>query len=392
MKDYGLLQKRYLVQTFPNRGLVFTEGAGVYLKDIRGETYLDAMTNYGVNIFGYGHPEITRALTRQVCGLTTLHGSFGNDERAEAAQSLIGRCGSGLAQVYFANSGAEANEAALKFATLATGKKKFIACRGGYHGKTLGALSATDGEKYRKPFEPLVWDFRFVGYGDLDALRETLDGETAALIIEPIQGESGIRLPPDGFLREAAGLCRERGALLILDEVQTGTGRTGRFLRSQADGLSGDIVTLGKGLAGGIPVGAALVSAAVAERIPRGSHTSTFGGNPLACAGIRATLRMLDDSLLEHVASLGKHFLGELRRLSSPLIREARGEGLMLGLEVAEKRDDILKGLQRERILAIPAGENVVRFLPPYIFEKEHVDAVIAKLGTVLAASAANSA
>lgn len=387
MKDYGLLQKRCTVQTFPYRGLVFVHGAGVYLTDVRGEGYLDAMTNYGVNIFGYGHPEITRALTLQASGLLTLHGSFANDVRAEAAHSLIARCGGGLAQVYFANSGAEANEAALKFAALATGKKKFIACRGGYHGKTLGALSATDGEKYRKPFEPLVWDFRFIEYGDLDGLEAALDEQTAALIIEPIQGESGVRRPPEGFLGGASSLCRARGTLLIVDEVQTGAGRTGRFLRSQAEGLSGDIVTLGKGLAGGVPVGAALVSGAVAEKIPRGSHTSTFGGNPLACAGINATLRLLDESRLAHVASLGKYFIAELGRLSSPLIREVRGEGLMIGLEVTDKRDEILKALQRERVLAIPAGDAVVRFLPSYIFEKEHVDAVIAKLGPALAAA-----
>lgn len=386
MKDYGLLQKKYLVPTYPHRGLVLVEGEGVYLKDVHGERYLDAMTNYGVNIFGHGHPEITAALARQIGRLTTLHGSFANDERAEAAQQLIGRCGGGLAQVYFANSGAEANEAALKFAALATGRKKFIACRGGYHGKTLGALSATDGEKYRKPFEPLVWDFRFIGYGDPAALEAALDGETAALIVEPIQGESGVRLSGEGYFRAASDLCRSHGALVILDEVQTGAGRTGRFLRSHEEGLSYDIVTMGKGLAGGIPIGATLVSAAVAGRIPRGSHTSTFGGNPLACAGIKATLRLLDESRLEHIAALGSHFLDELRRLSSPLIREARGKGLMIGLEVAEGRDNILKALQREKVLAVPAGENVVRFLPSYIFEREHVDFIIDKLRHVLQA------
>jgi acetylornithine/LysW-gamma-L-lysine aminotransferase len=386
MKDFGLLQKRYLVPTFPNRGVVFVEGEGVYLKDASGQKYLDAMTNYGVNIFGYGHPEITAALTRQVSRLTTLHGSFANDERAEAAHDLVARCGGGLAQVYFANSGAEANEAALKFAALATGRKRLIACRGGYHGKTLGALSATDGEKYRKPFEPLIWDFKFVPYGDPAALEAALDDQTAALIVEPIQGESGVRLPRSGFLREAAALCRARGALLILDEVQTGAGRTGTFLRSQPEGLSYDIVTLGKGLAGGIPIGAALVSAAVAERIPRGSHTSTFGGNPLACAGIKATLRLLDDARLAHVASVGAHFLEELGRLSSPLIIEARGLGLMLGLEVKERRDDMLKALQREKILAVPAGESVVRFLPSYLFEESHVAAVVDGLRRVLEA------
>lgn len=387
MKDYGLLQKKYLAPTYPNRGLVFGDGQGVYLLDLQGRRYLDAMTNYGVNIFGHAHPEVTAALARQLGRLTTLHASFANDERAEAAQALISRCGGGLAQAYFANSGAEANEAALKFAALATGRKKFIACRGGYHGKTLGALSATDGEKYRKPFEPLVWDFRFVPYGDAAALRSALDGETAALIVEPIQGESGVRPAPEGYLRDASALCREAGALLIIDEVQTGAGRTGRFLRSQAEGLEYDIVTLGKGLAGGVPIGAALVSAAISEKIPRGAHTSTFGGNPLACAGVRITLRLLDGGLLERVAALGEYFLDRLRRLSSPLVVEARGLGLMIGLEVKEKRDDILKGLQREKVLAIPAGEGVVRFLPAYIFEEGHIDAVVAALEKVLAAT-----
>jgi len=386
MKDFSLLQKKYIVPTYPNRGLTFVEGEGVYLKDILGEKYLDLMTNYGVNLFGYAHPAITRRLADQLGRLTTLHGSFTNDVRTEAAQRLVGRCAGGLARAFFSNSGAEANEAGLKFAVLATGKKKFIRCRNGYHGKTLGSLSATDGKKYREPFEPLLWHFTAVAYDELGELEAALDHETAAFIVEPVQGESGVLVPREGYLKSAAELCRSKGALLILDEVQSGTGRTGYFLASHPEQLSYDLITLGKGLAGGIPVGATLVSESVAEKIPRSSHTSTFGGNPLAAAGILAVLDLLNDDRLASIREVGDYFLKGLKTIKSGLITEARGKGLMLGVEVREKRDDVLKELQRAKVLAIPAGENVVRFLPPYILEKTHVDEALEKIGSVFSA------
>jgi len=389
MKDYALLQRKYLVNTYVNRGLTIVEGEGVYLRDAFGEAYLDLMTNYGVNIFGHGHPVLTERLVNQVRKLTTLHGSFANDQRAEAARRLIDRCGGGLAQVFFSNSGAEANEAALKFAVLATGKKRFVACRNGYHGKTLGALSATDGRKFRETFEPLLWNFTIIDYNDLSALKAALSDETAAFIVEPVQGEGGVLLPDAGYLGKAGELCRFRGALLILDEVQSGTGRTGFFLASHGEDLSYDIITLGKGLGGGIPVGATLVSQNIAERIPRSSHTSTFGGNPLAAAGILGALEILDEMLLSHIRDIGGYFLENLLKIESELIVRVRGRGLMLGLEVNARRDEILKELQKEKILAIPAADNVVRFLPPYIIKKEQVDraleiirAVFSKLST----------
>lgn len=384
MKDYAFLQRKYVVNSYVNRGLTLVAGDGVHLRDPAGIAYLDLMSNYGANIFGYGHPTLTSRLESQIRTLTTLHGSFANDQRAEAAQRLVGRCGGGLAQAFFSNSGTEANEAALKFAVLATGRKRFIACRNGYHGKTLGALSATDGPKFRSAFEPLLWDFAFIPFNDLEALEAALQAETAAFLVEPIQGEGGIILPDPGYLAKAAELCRSRGALLILDEVQTGLGRTGRFLASQSENLMYDLATLGKGLGGGIPAAATLVTPAIADRIPRSSHTSTFGGNPLAAAGILATLDLLNESLLSHVREMGAYFLERLRSIRSELLVCVRGQGLMIGLEVAAMRDEILKGLQKERVLAIPASDNVVRFLPPFVIEKPHLDEAADKIEKVL--------
>jgi acetylornithine/LysW-gamma-L-lysine aminotransferase len=381
-----------LLAAYPDRGLKFIAGEGAELIEARGGRYLDLMSNYGVSIFGHRHPVLTAALMRQLDRLTSLHGSFGNDVRSEAATALVARCGGGLARVALANSGTEANEAALKYAALATGKKRFVACRGGYHGKTLGALSATDSPKYRGAFEPLLWEFAFVPFGDAAALEAALDDRTAAFIVEPVQGESGVRIPPAGFLAQAFRICRARGVLTILDEIQTGTGRTGRFLASHADRLDYDILTLGKGLAGGIPVGATLVSEAVAASVPRGAHTSTFGGNPLAAAGILATLGLLDDGVLARITSIGAYAQERLRTARSPLIREVRGAGLMLGVEVACPRDAVLKALQAKGILAIPAGDDVVRFLPPYIISEAEIDGLAAAFAEIFAAPVFRSA
>ena len=308
------------------------------------------MSSYGVSIFGHGHPALKEALARQLDRIISLHGSFSHPARSGAADALIARCGGGLARVSFSSSGTEANEAALKYAALASGRKRFIACRGGYHGKTLGALSATDGAKYRAAFEPLLWEFAFVPYDDTAALEAAIDERTAAFIVEPIQGESGIRPPRPGYLAEAFRICHDRGVLVILDEIQTGTGRTGRFLASQSEPLRYDIVTLGKGLAGGLPVGATLVSEAVARAVPRGAHTSTFGGNPLTAAGIQATLGLLDSAALARVSDLGSAAIERLRSLASPLVRDVRGAGLMLGLQVAP--------FPRRRPQSPPAREN----------------------------------
>ncbi len=384
MKNYQFLQQKYIVNTYVNRGVTFVKGEGIYLSDENGEKYLDMMSNYGVNIFGHVDKEITDQITKQLKTLTTLHGSFNNDKRAEASELLIKRCGSSYKFVYWSNSGTEANEAALKFAVTTTGKKKIIACENAYHGKTLGTLSVTAGEKYRKPFLPLLWEIIFIKHNNIQVLEKAIDKNTAAFIVEPIQGEGGIYVPDKDYLKKVREICNKHGVLLIVDEIQTGMGRTGSLLSIQKTGVEADILTLGKGLAGGVPVGATLVNQKVGNAIFKGLHTSTFGGNPLACAGVIATLNKIDSQLLKHIIEMGSYFIKKLKSIKSSSIADVRGQGLMIGVEVKEDRNGLLKKLQGEKILAIPAGDMVVRFLPPFIVGKKHIDETVNKLRQIL--------
>jgi acetylornithine/succinyldiaminopimelate/putrescine aminotransferase len=386
MNNSIAVQKRFLWNVYPNRGLVFTKGEGAFLLTPEGERYLDLMTNYGVNILGYHHPAVYEALVRQLAALPTLHGSFANDTRAAASRALAQKTGRRPGQVYWSNSGTEAVEAALKIAVLATKKKKFVACENAYHGKTLGALSATHGQHYREPFEPLLWQFTRIPYDDPQALESAIDGETAAFIVEPIQGEGGICVPAESYLSEVRRICGERGILLIIDEIQTGVGRTGVFLASAAAGVDADIVCLGKGLAGGIPVGATVATESVAAAVYRSAHTSTFGGNPLACAGTLAVLQCLTEELMRNVTEMGEYFRNCLLQIDDRRVCGVSGKGLMIGLQAGTLRDEILKGLQREKVLAIPAGSDVVRFLPPFIIERDQIDSAVAAVRSVLQA------
>lgn len=366
-----------IINTYVNRGIALVKGQGAYLLDQSGQKYLDMMSNYGVNIFGYNQPEITKALKGQLGQLTTLHGSFNNNLRVRAAAKLIRHCQGKLRQVYFSNSGAEAVEAALKFARIASGKTKVIAMKDGYHGKTLGALSVTGTKKYRQSLENLLGGVELIEYGNLDALENSFDEQTAAVILEPIQGESGIIIPPNNYLKQVARLCRERKVLLIADEIQTGMGRTGKFLASQHPEIEPDIVCLGKGLAGGIPVGATLVSQSVGEKIPKGFQTSTFGGNPLACRGIVEILSLVDKNKMDQVTKLGEYFMDRLISINDQRVVEIRGQGLMIGVEVKGNRNQVLKDMQGQRVLVGPAGDQVVRFLPPYIVTKKQINQAV---------------
>lgn len=376
-----IIAKNYLVASYPNRGLSFVDGSGMYLREKNGDKYLDLGSNYGVSIFGYQHPSITKALTNQLNSLVNLHGSFNNPSRCDAARELVIKCKGKMSRVFFSNSGAEAIEAAMKFARMSTGKQHFIALKDSYHGKTLGALSATFGDKYRHAFEPLVWDFSHLSITDHQLLASSVTENTAALILEPVQGEGGIHVFKEADMKFVQKLCDEKNILLIVDEIQTGVGRTGKFLASEHYGLRPDIICLGKGIAGGIPIGVTLVSEDIALKIPMHVHTSTFGGNPLASAGILAVLSEFEDtSLLKHVTKMGEYFLRELKTVKSHKIKEARGIGLMLALELYENATSTLKALQQDHIIAIPAGSNIVRFLPPYLITEKEIDRLIEAL------------
>ncbi len=380
MTDIPALQRRVLLDTYVNRGIAVARGEGPWVFDADGNRYLDLTSAYGTAVLGYGHPALTAAVERQLETLHVLHCSFASDVRVEASRALIARAGAPLKRVFWSNSGAEAVEAALKLAALATGRKRVVACEGAFHGKTLGALSLTHDPKYRAAFEPLLWEVVHVPFADAGALGDAAEG-AAAVVLEPIQGEGGVRPAPPGFLAAARAACDASGALLVLDEVQTGAGRTGRFLACHGEGVAPDVVCLGKGLAGGLPVGATLVTEAVTSHAFRGAHSSTFGGNPLSAAGVLAVLAELTDGFLAEVVAKGEAFMARLRAIDGGRVVEVRGRGLMVAVEVDRERDRVLRDLQAEGVLALPAGASAVRFLPPYVTapaELEHAAAVLA--------------
>ena len=383
MTDVAALQRRVLLDTYVNRGLAIVRGEGAWVFDLDGKRYLDLTSAYGTAILGYGHPELTRALTRQLETLHVLHCSFANDVRVEATRALLARAGPQLKRAFWCNSGAEAVEAALKLAVLATGRKRIVACIGAFHGKTFGALSITHDPRYRTAFEPLLWEVVHVPFGDVEALAATVP-DAAAFVVEPIQGESGVRPAPDGYLAAARETCDANRALFVVDEVQTGIGRTGRFLACHREGVAPDIVCLGKGLAGGVPAGATLLTEAVAAHAFRGAHSSTFGGNPLAAAGVLAVLGVLTDPFLTEVAAKGDAFMNRLRAIDTGRIVEVRGCGLMVAVELDRERDRVLRELQNDWVLALPAGTSALRFLPPYVVERSDVEHTADELADVL--------
>lgn len=380
MKDYIFLHKKYLVNTYINRGLVLVKGKGAFLEDLEGRKYLDFGSGYGVNILGYNNEFWLARVYSQLKKLVHLHGSFVNDVRSEAGYKLVKKVGLDMSQVIFVNSGSEAVETALKFALYLSKKKKVLAFEGAFHGKTLGALALTYAQKYKKGLPEEMFSFvERAKFNDLEDLEKKFTEEIGVVIFEPIQGDGGIIEAKKGFIEEIFRLARKRNAVVIVDEVQTGTGRTGSFVVSQNYPYPPHIITLGKGLAGGFPIGAVLVRKDISEKIPKLLQTTTFGGSPIVCAGVLAVLEFLTDEFLEEVREKGKYFISLLKKVKNRFVLEVRGKGLMIGVEVKDKRDDILKSLQNKRIIALPASENVVRFLPPYIVSRSQIKRVVEK-------------
>jgi len=373
-----------LYQRFP---VTIEKGVGAHVWDIDGKEYIDCMGGYGVALVGHQNQRVNNAIKEQLEKIITVHSSLYNKTREEFLKTLIGLAPKGLTQVHLNNSGAEAIEAAMKFARKFTGKKGMVAMKGSYHGKSFGALSLTFNPKYRKAFQPLVEKVSFASFGDMESLRSVIDDDTAFIILEPIQGESGIIVAPEGFLQEVRKLCDEKGILLIFDEIQAGLGRTGRLWACEHWNTSPDILCLAKGIAGGVPMGATLVRPDILAAMNKGEHSSTFGGNPLACAAGTAALKAItEDGLIENSEKMGKIFREGLEKLKEKhtMIREIRGKGLMIGIEMKFEVKDILMGLIKKGVLMLYSGRNILRILAPLVITEEDITKVLHALDSIL--------
>lgn len=359
-------------------------GEGKYLYDVDGQEYLDFGASYAVTPVGHCHPDVVGAVQDQVSELLFVQASYPVDRRSALVDRLGDLAPGDCSNVWLCNSGTEATEAALKFARSATGRSDIIATKRGFHGRTMGALSVTWKRTYRTPFEPLIDDVEFVDYNDPDALRRAVDGDTAAVILEPIQGEGGITPASQGFLEAARETTAEAGAALIFDEVQTGLGRTGDFWACQGPGVDPDILTTAKGIASGLPMGATLCADWIAQNA--GPHGSTFSGGPVVAAAADATLATIrDEDLVENAAEVGQYLGAELRRAVGDDVRDVRGSGLMVGIEVKRGANSLLPTLAMDHgILALPAGRTVLRLLPPLMIDRSDVDRVVDALTAVI--------
>lgn len=360
----------------------------MYLIDTEGKRYLDMLAGIAVNALGQAHPDIVEAVSTQIATLGHTSNIFATPHSIEVATALKQRFAGGSddsARVFFCNSGAEANEAAFKIARL-TGRGRVLAAEAGFHGRTMGALALTGQPEKRAPFEPLPGGVDFYPYGDVQKLREIVEEDPdgiAAIFAEPIQGETGVIPAPEGFLAGVRQLCDDYGILMVADEVQTGVGRTGKFFAHEYAGVVPDVVTMAKGLGGGLPMGAVLARGAAAQYLQPGQHGTTFGGNPVVLAAARTVLNTLDEKFLQHVREIGAYLRGQLQQISG--VSEVRGTGLMLGvvLESADAKDVVAAGLERGLILNAPS-DKVVRLTPPLIIERRHVDECVSILQEIL--------
>ncbi len=378
------IEAQYSTGVYAKRDVTIVRGEGTRLWDEDGKEYIDCIGGMGVASVGHANPAVAAAIAEQARTLITCHELVYNDRRAQFLQRLAQVTPPGLDRIFLCNSGTEAIEGALKFARMSTGKPGIIATMRGYHGRTLGALSATWNAKSQEYFGPLPEGFTHVAYNKLEALEEAVDAHTAAVLIEIVQGEGGVRPASAEYLQGVQQLCRERDVLLIVDEVQTGYGRTGAFFACEHNGLQPDILTMAKAMAGGVPMGAFAIGPRV-QTIHKSTHSSTFGGNPLACAAAGAVLDVMQEQRLpERAAEVGAYFKERLQAIESKQIREVRGLGLLLGVELRSKVGPALRALMERGILAAAAGTTVLRFLPPLIITPEEVDTVVTQVADVL--------
>jgi len=380
----------YIANTYTRPPFMLVHGEGVTLYDTEGNTYLDFVAGIAVNALGYKDPEIVKTLQEGASQLLHVSNLYHTAPHVELARQLVEK--SFADKVHFSNSGAEANEAAIKFARKLAQvnndeqRTGFVAFTGSFHGRTMGALALTAREKYQKPFRPLMPGVTLATYNDLDSARQAITEETAAVFCEPVQGEGGINAATAEFLQGLREICDERGALLVFDQVQCGLGRTGDLFSHSFSGIEPDMLTLAKSLGGGLPIGATLMTDKVANALQPGDHGSTFAGGPLVTQLASVVVRRLSDpDMLQHITETGEYLREQLRRIESNHIVDVRGRGLMCALELDTAATPVIDAAYSHGLLVVSAGPNVVRFVPPLIVEKHHIDAMIARLTSALA-------
>ncbi|WP_368681617.1 acetylornithine transaminase [Mycobacterium intracellulare] len=395
MSNTDALKRRWEAVMMNNYGtpaMALASGDGAVVTDVDGKSYLDLLGGIAVNILGHRHPAIIEAVTRQMATLghtSNLYATEPGIALAEELVALLGAPEETPARVFFCNSGTEANEVAFKMSRL-TGRTKLVAAHEAFHGRTMGSLALTGQPSKRAPFAPLPGDVTYVPYGDAAALAAAVDDDTAAVFLEPIMGESGVVVPPEGYLAAARDVTARHGALLVLDEVQTGMGRTGTFFAHQHDGITPDVVTLAKGLGGGLPIGACLAVGRAAELMTPGLHGSTFGGNPVCTAAALAVLRVLaSDNLVRHAEVLGKSLRHGIEGLGHPLVDHVRGRGLLCGVVLTAARAKDAEAAAREAgFLVNAAATDVIRLAPPLIITEDQLDGFISALPGILEGAA----
>jgi acetylornithine/N-succinyldiaminopimelate aminotransferase len=396
-------EAKLLLPTYERNPILFVDGAGMHLIDDSGARYLDLLSGIGVNALGYGHPAVVETINRQSRKLVHISNLYFHEGQAELAMRLAERAG--MDRAFFCNSGTEACEAAMKLARAYSAMKrseghtlgtKFLALENSFHGRTMGSVSTTHKDKYREPFQPLVPGVEFVRFNDVEHLRASFSNEVCAILIEPVQGEGGIRPVSQEFFRAARELTQSTGALLIADEIQSGLGRTGKWFAYQQFGIRPDVTTLAKPLAGGLPLGAMLCTEEASLAIHPGLHGTTFGGGPLSCAVAIAVIDAIErEGLLANIQETGAYFKGHLHNLAAKheSVVDVRGMGLMLAMDMnsADLAKKIVAKMLERRILINRTSETVLRFLPPFIMGKEHVDLAISALSEILTEEASSA-
>lgn len=362
-----LMQNNYGTPT-----LHLTKGKGAEVWDVSGKKYLDLLGGIATNLLGHNHPKVTKAISSQASTLSHVSNFYSHQPGLDLAKELIEMTGDQSARVFFCNSGAEANEAALKLSRL-TGRKKIVAAQGAFHGRTMGALSLTGQPSKRNPFKPLLKNIKHIPYGDIQALKRSVNARTAMVILEPIMGEAGVVVPPSGYLKAAREICNQTGALLVIDAVQTGMGRTGTWFGFEDEGIKPDVITIAKGLGGGLPLAAMIGSGPAARLFQPGAHGSTFGGNPICASAALAVIKEIKD---KNYQTLNRVKGALIQNLISPIVgvESTRGKGLLIGIVVKENRAKVIADkLQQRGFLVNPAAENVIRIAPSYVISEPQI-------------------